>query len=80
MRELSRWPLLLAATLLLAAGIGVDYVTTERGALLAAILVGLGAACTGAFLYAEGARHREWLDEERRRNAVESPSHRGSSE
>lgn len=60
MTHLTRWPLLLAAVLMVAAGVGVDYVSSERGYLLAAVLVGLGAACMGAFLYAEGARHRDW--------------------
>lgn len=60
MRELARWPLLLAAAVLVAGAIGVDYVSSERGYLLAAVLLGLGASCVGAFLYAEGARHREW--------------------
>lgn len=60
MRELSRWPLLLAAVLLVGAGVGVDYASSERGGLLAAALVTLGAAAVGAFLYAEGARHRDW--------------------
>lgn len=72
MRELSRWPLLLAAAILVAAGVGIDYVSSERGYLLSAVLVGLAAAAVGAFLYAEGARHREWLESERRRDAVES--------
>jgi hypothetical protein len=72
-RELSRWPLLLAAVALLAAALGVDYVGSDRGYLLSAVLVGLAAAAFGAFVYAEGARHREWREDERGRDAVESP-------
>lgn len=55
--DLSRWPLLVAASVLLTVGLGVDLIT---GATVAAGVIALAAACIGAFLYAEGARHREW--------------------
>mgnify|MGYP001764360190 CR=1 FL=1 len=54
-----QWPLALAAVTLMAAGITLDLTTQ------AAIAYGLwvlAAACLGAFVYAEGARHREWWD------------------
>lgn len=60
MDKLSRWPLLLACVVLVVGALGVDYVGSDRGYVLAAALLGLGAASFGAFLYAEGARHREW--------------------
>lgn len=59
MSTLSRWPLLLAALALVAAAIGMDL-GSEGGTAVAAALLLLGAVCLGAFLYAEGARRREW--------------------
>lgn len=61
MKELSRWPLLLAAVILGVLGVGLD-VSNSAAAGLAVACVSLAAACLGAFLYAEGARHREWWD------------------
>ena len=55
--EFARWPTLLGGLMLAGAGIGLDLATHEA---LAYGLMGLAAACFGAFLYAEGARHREW--------------------
>lgn len=62
MRErLERWPLLGASALLLTLGLGVEW--TNAAALAGAGLILLGAATLGAFVYAEGARHREWWHE-----------------
>lgn len=59
MRELTRWPLLLAAVVLTTAAVGLD-VTQAAGERLAVALIIMAATAWGAFLYAEGARHREW--------------------
>lgn len=59
MDHLARWPLLTAAATLAALGIGVDL---AYGAPVAYAAWTLAAACVGAFVYAEGARHREWLE------------------
>jgi hypothetical protein len=57
--KLSRWPLLLAAVTLGVMGVGLDL-SNSAAAGLAVACVALSAACLGAFVYAEGARHREW--------------------
>lgn len=57
MTDLARWPLLTGAATLAALGIGLDL--AEEAAVAYAVWT-LAAACVGAFLYAEGARHREW--------------------
>lgn len=59
MEHLSRWPLLLAAATLGVLGVGLDL-SNSAAAGLAVACVALSAAALGAFLYAEGARHREW--------------------
>jgi hypothetical protein len=59
--RLERWPLLGASALLLTLGLGVEW--TNAAALAGAGLILLGAATLGAFVYAEGARHREWWHE-----------------
>lgn len=61
MEKLSRWPLLLGALALSVTGVGVDL-TSDAARGLAAVLLVLAAVCLGGFVYAEGARHREWLD------------------
>jgi multidrug transporter EmrE-like cation transporter len=58
----TRWPLLLASVTLIGAAIGIDL-STEEAYAVAAGVAALGAATLGAFVYAEGARHREWLHE-----------------
>jgi hypothetical protein len=57
--KLSRWPLLLGAVTLGVLGVGLDLSNTAAAG-LAVACVALSAACLGAFVYAEGARHREW--------------------
>jgi hypothetical protein len=59
MDTLKRWPLLLASLALVGAAIGIDL-GTEGARSVSVALVVLGASCLGAFIYAEGARHREW--------------------
>lgn len=60
MRELSRWPLLLGCVLLAVSALGVDVSQGATSAGVVAALLALSAVCLGAFVYAEGARHREW--------------------
>lgn len=64
MEHLARWPLLLAAVVLAAVAVGLDM-SSGPGQALAVAAVALASACLGAFLYAEGARHREWWDRPR---------------
>lgn len=59
MDKLSRWPLLLAAVTLGVMGTALDL-SNSSAVGLAVACVALSAAALGAFLYAEGARHREW--------------------
>ena len=54
-----RWPLLAAGTALAAAGVTVDLTASAP---VAYGLWALASASFGAFLYAEGARMREWHD------------------
>jgi hypothetical protein len=61
-RELTRWPLLLAGIVLASAGIGLDLTTQAP---VAYGLWALASCAFGAFLFAEGSRHREWLESER---------------
>jgi hypothetical protein len=56
-RVFARWPLLLAGLTMMSVGIGIDL---TNQASIAYVLWALASACVGAFLYAEGARHREW--------------------
>ena len=60
MKHLERWPLLTSAGTFAALGVGVDLAT---GAPVAYAFMTLAAASVGAFLYAEGARRREWFDD-----------------
>jgi hypothetical protein len=60
MKDLARWPVLLAGAVLASVGIGLDL---TKQAPIAYGLWALSSACFGAFLYAEGARHREWWHE-----------------
>lgn len=62
MKELSRWPLLLGAMLLIAVAVGIDL-THDSGLLVVEVLLIIAAVLIGAFVYAEGARHREWWQE-----------------
>lgn len=62
MRELARWPLLLAAVVLSVTALGVDVTQGAASTGIAVALLALAATAFGAFLYAEGARHREWWD------------------
>jgi hypothetical protein len=61
--EFTRWPTLLAAVTLATSGVALDLASHAP---VAFALWALSAACFGAFLYAEGARHRDWTDAERR--------------
>jgi hypothetical protein len=60
--EFGRWPLLICSLLLIGSAVGVDLKVEGAYALATALAV-LGAASFGAFIYAEGARHREWWHE-----------------
>jgi hypothetical protein len=63
----SRWPLALLCFGLIGAAIALD-VTTDAGQRIAVACESLGIAAGGAFVYAEGARHREWWDAFRARD------------
>jgi hypothetical protein len=56
---LTRWPLLAAAVTLTGTGVAID-VTTDTAERVAIALLMLAGVAWGAFVYAEGARHREW--------------------
>lgn len=62
--KLVRWPTLVGAALFLTAAVGIDL-TSDRNVNLVQALLALSATCVGAFLYAEGARHREWWQTQR---------------
>ena len=64
----ARWPLLLAGVTLVSAGVAID-VTTQQG--VAYGLFALAAASFGGFMYAEGARHRDWNDDHDQTNQPE---------
>lgn len=72
MEHLSRWPLLLAACVLAVLAVGLD-VSTSAGTALAVACLAMAAAAFGAFLYAEGARHREWWDGRHRDDTPADP-------
>lgn len=55
----ARWPLLAAAVTLGGAGLALDLSDAGAAPYAVACLM-LSASAFGAFLYAEGARHREW--------------------
>lgn len=59
--EFARWPLLLAAVTLVTIGLALDLADVAATPFASACLA-LGGAAFGAFVYAEGARHREWND------------------
>jgi hypothetical protein len=65
--EFTRWPTLLAAVTLTGTGLALDLADPSASPFAAACLA-LGAVAFGAFVYAEGARHRDWTDEERTRD------------
>ena len=65
MTKLARWPLLLAALATCAGALGVDLAAGHAAPSIVAVLLALSAVCLGAFVYAEGARHRDWHDEHR---------------
>lgn len=82
MKELSRWPLLLMTIGLVGAALGID-ITVSDADHFAIALMGLALASGGAFIYAEGARHREWWSrtlhpEKREREGESSGDHDGS--
>jgi hypothetical protein len=58
----ARWPLLLAGVTLVSAGVALDLGTQAP---VAFGLFALAAASFGGFMYAEGARHRDWNDAHR---------------
>lgn len=62
--KLVRWPTLVGAAVFLTTAVGIDLTSDHEVALVEA-LVALSASCLGAFLYAEGARHREWWQSQR---------------
>lgn len=62
--KLVRWPTLVGSATFLTVAVGIDL-TTEHEVALVEALVALSATCLGAFLYAEGARHREWWESRR---------------
>lgn len=70
--KLERWPLLLGATLLLTAGLALDLADSAAAPFAAACLA-LGAVAFGAFVYAEGARHRDWTDAHRPQDFLSDP-------
>lgn len=57
--EFTRWPLLLAAVTLMSAGVALDLAAQAP---VAFGLWALASAAFGGFIYAEGARHRDWTD------------------
>ncbi len=63
--DFTRWPTLLAAVTLTGTGLALD-VADPSAAPYAAACLALGAAAFGSFLYAEGARHRDWNDSDYR--------------
>jgi hypothetical protein len=64
-RAFARWPLLLAAVVAITVSVGLNLADQPSYA-IASVLLGLGSAAFGAFLYAEGARHRDWLSSEQK--------------
>jgi hypothetical protein len=60
-KEFSRWPLAMLGFGLITVAVALDLTNTATAVLAGAIEV-LGIAVVGAFIYAEGARHREWID------------------
>lgn len=63
-RVFARWPLLLACVVLVGTGLALDLHSDEIAPFAVACMT-LGAAAFGAFIYAEGARHRDWLSSQR---------------
>jgi hypothetical protein len=66
----ARWPLLLAGMTLVSAGVALDLSTQAP---VAFGLFALAAASFGGFVYAEGARHRDWLDAQERERLDSEP-------
>lgn len=60
MDKFARWPLLLAAGVFTGAAVGLDL-TNDTSSYMVVVLFVLASISLGAFIYAEGARHREWL-------------------
>jgi hypothetical protein len=71
--EFARWPTLLAAVTLTGSGLALDLADPAASPFAVACLT-LGAVAFGAFVYAEGARHRDWTDTERSRHADDTPA------
>jgi hypothetical protein len=65
----ARWPLLAASTTLAGAGLALDLTSPDAAPFAVACLM-LAACAFGAFLYAEGARHRDWTHAERSRSVT----------
>lgn len=61
MKEFSRWPLAMLGFGLISIAVALDL-TNDAAVVLAGAIEVLGIATVGAFLYAEGARHREWWE------------------
>jgi hypothetical protein len=71
-RFYARWPLLLAGLTLTGAAVGID-IGTEEGYAIAAGLAAMGAVAFGGFIYAEGARHREWFAHKTKHDTIDTP-------
>jgi hypothetical protein len=73
--DFTRWPTLLASVTLTGTGLALD-VAEPASAPYAAACLALGAVGLGAFVYAEGARHRDWTDHERTRTVTPADTER----
>jgi hypothetical protein len=71
--EFARWPTLLAAVTLTGSGLALDLADPAASPFAVACLT-LGAVAFGAFVYAEGARHRDWTDAERAHERPDRPT------
>lgn len=67
MSKFSRWPLGLLSFALISVAVGLDL-TTETTAAFAGAIEVLGIVTGGAFIYAEGAHHREWWTQYNKKN------------
>lgn len=59
-----RWPLLAGSVSLIGTGLALDIADPAATPYASACLA-LGAVAFGAFVYAEGARQRDWTEQER---------------
>lgn len=60
MSSYSRWPLLMASIVFASAAVALDL-TNGTSLYMVVVLFVMASITLGAFIYAEGARHREWL-------------------